>query len=422
MHRTIRALGAAAALLAPMTGAAADAGATRTGGATGAEAPVRTVDERTRFQIGSVTKTFTATLLAQMVLDHEVSLDDPIQDDLPAGVTAPSYRGTPITLGSIAEQRSGLPRLPPNLVPRDASNPYLGYTAADLYDALRHQTLTRAPGSQYEYSNFGYLLLGQLLANRAHATYAKLVETRILQPLHMDDTVVPATPAGHAALVPGYASDGSPQPAWDFGELGGVGAVESDLHDMVIFANANLAAPAGPLGPAMALAQQPRAATDANSPLRIGLAWMTNPNTGITIHNGQTGGYHAVVTFDRTRRRAVVVLANVADEAVDLLALHLLVPNLVPAPAYPPAQSEASPYAGVYRFSPAFAITVFKRGGTLYAQATGQSALVLAPLSGRTFAVQGVDAQITFDADAHGVATGLTLHQNGLDQHANKAP
>jgi len=260
------------------------------------------------------------------------------------------------------------------------------------------------------------------LANRAHATYAKLVETRILRPLHMDDTVVPATPAGHAALVPGYASDGSPQPAWDFGELGGVGAVESDLHDMVIFANANLAAPAGPLGPAMALAQQPRAATDANSPLRIGLAWMTNPNTGITIHNGQTGGYHAVVTFDRTRRRAVVVLANVADEAVDLLALHLLVPNLVPAPAYPPAQSEASPYAGVYRFSPAFAITVFKRGGTLYAQATGQSALVLAPLSGRTFAVQGVDAQITFDADAHGVATGLTLHQNGLDQHANKAP
>jgi len=407
-----------AALIAGVIGA----DGTVVASAAGVAAPVQRVDERTRFQVGSLTKTFTATLLAEMVLAHEVSLDDPIQQYLPAGVTAPTFQGIPMTLGSIAEQRSGLPALPPNLAVRSMTDPYAGYTVAQLYDALQHVTPTRAPGAQYEYSNFGFMLLGQLLATAAHSTYAQLVDTRILRPLHMDDTIVPTNAGAHAGLVPGFSDDGGSQPPWNFGDLGGAGAIESDLHDMLLYARANLVAPAGPLGPALALAQEPRAATEPDSPLRIGLAWQTNPHTGITIHNGQTGGYHAVITFDRGRRRAVVVLANVADMAIDVLALHLLVPDLVPKPAYAPTTSEPSPYAGVYRLSPSFAITIFKRGGTLYAQATGQGELALTLTSGRTFAVQGVDAQITFDVDANGVATGLTLHQNGLDQHATKAP
>jgi serine-type D-Ala-D-Ala carboxypeptidase/endopeptidase len=334
---------AAAHLHAALIAGVIDGERTQIEQAAGTQAPVARVDERTHFQIGSVTKVFTATLLAEMVLAHEVSLDDPIQKYLPNGIAAPSYHGTRITLGSLAEQRSGLPRLPPNLVVRNATNPYAGYTSADLYDGVRHTVLTRAPGAQYEYSNFGYMLLGQLLANRAHTTYAALVRTRIFKPLHMDDSVVTGTPANRANLIPGFATDGTRQPRWDFGDLGGLGAIESDLHDMLIFAQANLAAPAGPLGAAIALAQRPREATDPASPLRIGLGWMTNPATGIAVHNGETGGYHAVILFSHARHRAVVVLANVADMSIDTLALHLLVPALVPAPSYPPADGEPSP-------------------------------------------------------------------------------
>lgn len=72
--------------------------------------------------------------------------------------------------------------------------------------------------------------------------------------------------------------------------------------------------------------------------------------------------------------------------------------------------------------SSGFAITVFKRDGQLYAQGTGQGALSLTLVSGHTFAVQDVDAQITFDVGPSGDATGLTLHQNGIDQHAVKSP
>jgi serine-type D-Ala-D-Ala carboxypeptidase/endopeptidase len=379
-------------------------------------------DERSVFQIGSVTKTFTATLLAEEVQAGNVRLDDPIAEYLPPGIHAPVFDGRPITLLSLAEQNSGLPRLPPNLDSAGESNPYADYTTEQLYQALEQVRLTRAPGAEYEYSNFGVTLLGQLLANRMHATFASLIESKVLAPLGMNDTVVAGTPVSRTALVPGFATDGTPQPPWDFGSLGAAGSIESDLHDMLIYLRANMAAPGGVLGSAMADAQKPREPVGLNGILRIGLLWMTNTRSGITWHNGETGGYHAFIGFDRTGGYGVVVLANVADLDLDQLAVHILAPD-VPAPKPVAAEEKAAtPLGGVYRLSPAFAITVFARNGTLYAQGTGQPALELKPLGKNVYTVQGVDAEITFEVDSSGRAIALTLHQNGIDQRAAKSP
>lgn len=293
------------------------------------------IDERTRFQIGSISKTFTATILAQMVLAHEVSLDDPIARYLPAAVHAPSHGRKAVTLLSLAEQNSGFPRLPPNLDLSNMGNPYAAYTPEMLYDAVSHLKLARAPGAQYEYSNFGVTLLGQLLANAAQTTYPQLVATRVLAPLDMNDTVAQGTPASRKQLVQGYAADGSPQQPWDFGVLGGAGAIESDLHDMLLYLRANMDAPAGPLGKAMALAQQPR--VPGIPGMRIGLIWNTVPS-GITWHNGETGGYHTFIGFNRQTKQGVVILANVADPHIDTIGIHALVPTF-PVPPEVPAQS-----------------------------------------------------------------------------------
>jgi serine-type D-Ala-D-Ala carboxypeptidase/endopeptidase len=388
--------------------------------ANGTAAPVP--NERTIFQIGSITKTFTATLLAEMVGAGEVALDDPISKYLPAGVSAPLFHGTAITLRTLAQQTSGLPRLPPNFAPRDMANPYADYTVAKLYDGLSQTHLARAPGEQYEYSNFGVMLLGQLLANRAHSSYPDLVESRILRTLRMNDSTAAGTSVSRATLAPGYATDGTMQPPWDSGSLGGAGSIESDVHDMLIYLKANLAAPAGALGAAMASAQKPRVGIGLNGVLRIGLIWMTNTDSGITFHNGETGGYHAFIGFDRAADRGAVVLANIADMDIDQLAVHVLAPY-VPAPSPAAASAkEPSRYNGVYQLSPSFAITVYKSGGKLYAQGTGQQALELAPAGDHAFSVIGVDARITFDVDAKGNVTGLTLHQNGIDQRAKRAP
>lgn len=395
-----------------------DKGTVQTYLLSGTQAPK--VDERTRFQIGSVTKTFTATALAQMVLEHRVALNDSIAKYLPAGVHAPSYRRKAVTVLSLAEQNSGFPRLPPNLVLDNLRNPYAAYTPEMLYDAVSHLKLSRAPGAQYEYSNFGVTLLGQLLANAAHTPYAQLIAAQIFAPLGMNDSVVTGTPDSRKQLIQGYAPDGSPQVPWDFGTLGAAGSIESDLHDMILYLRANMNAPEGPLGNAMALAQQPRFAYAYNGVVQIGLIWDTNIATHISWHNGETGGYHAYIAFDRQAQQGVVVLANVADPQIDSIGLHALV-SAFPGPSETPAQSpEPSPYAGVYPFSPYFAITIFKKDGTLYEQATGQDALELTPTSDQTYAVQGVDAQITFKVDAKGNVAGLTLHQSGVDQFAPK--
>lgn len=336
------------------------------------------VDQYSEFQIGSVTKTFTAALLAQMVLAGEVSLHDPISTYLPKGITAPNFDGKQITLLSLAEQNSGLPRLPTNLHPVNAANPYADYTTAQLYDFVEHYHLTRAPGAQYEYSNLGVTLLGQLLANREHTSYAKLLTMRVLRPLGMTQTTVAGNAATRTRLVPGYAVDGTSQPPWDFGRLGAAGSSESDLHDILIYLRANMNAPAGSsLGPAMTLAQKPLTPIGLGGVREIGLIWMTNTASGITWHNGETGGYHAFIGFDRALQHGVVVLANVADMKVDQIAVHIL-DSSFPAPhPLATASTEPSPYSGRYPLTPSFAISVFQVHGRLYGQRTGQQALGL---------------------------------------------
>ena len=118
----------------------------------------------TVYEIGSVTKVFTSLLLADMVTRGKVSLDDPVAKYLPSSVTMPSRSGKQITLVDLATHTSGLPRVPSNLKPAHADNPYADYTVDDMYAFLSSYQLTRDPGAKYEYSNLGGGLLGPALA------------------------------------------------------------------------------------------------------------------------------------------------------------------------------------------------------------------------------------------------------------------
>ena len=152
------------------------------------------LDRDTIFEIGSVTKTFTALLLADMVGKGELSLDQPIDSLLPAGSTAPTRGGKHITLLDLATQSSGLPRLPDNLSPKNFHDPYAGYDDARLFEFLSTYRLTRDIGAQYEYSNYGVGLLGRLLALHAGTSYEDLLRQRVLVPLAMSETGIAFTP------------------------------------------------------------------------------------------------------------------------------------------------------------------------------------------------------------------------------------
>jgi serine-type D-Ala-D-Ala carboxypeptidase/endopeptidase len=156
-------------------------------------------DGDTVYEIGSVTKTFTATLLARAVLSGRVTLDTPVARLLP-DYTIPSRPGREITLGDLATHHAGLPPKPLNMVPRDQVNPFADYDTAKLKAFLARYQLPRDPGAAFEYSDVGFGLLGHALAHLEHTTYGVLTDERLLKPLGM--TQSPRSADHRATCVP----------------------------------------------------------------------------------------------------------------------------------------------------------------------------------------------------------------------------
>ncbi|HKS27173.1 MAG TPA: serine hydrolase [Pyrinomonadaceae bacterium] len=382
----------------------------------------------TVFEIGSITKVFTSTLLADMAARGEVNLNDPISKYLPKSVKVPARNGREITLLDLATHTSGLPRLPANLKPADPNNPYADYTVAQLYEFLSGYTLTRDIGEKYEYSNLGAGLLGYILSLRAGTDYETLVQTRILKPLGMDSTRVTLTPQMRALLATGYDQGGSPVSTWDFTTLAGAGALRSTVNDMLKFVAANMGLKETQLLPAMQKAHQLQRATGTPN-LSIGLGWhiWNNFGTEIVWHNGGTRGYHSFAGFDKKKGLGVVVLSNSAND-IDDIGLHLLESRYPLARYEPPKERKAiqldakilDAYVGQYELAPSFVITITRDGNRLYAQATGQPQIELFAQSETEFFITVVDAQISFVKDEKGQVTQLILHQNGQNVPGRK--
>ena len=280
----------------------------------------RPLDADTVFEIGSITKVFTATLLVDMADRKEVRLDEPVAALLPTGVRVPERNGRKITLIDLSTQTSGLPRLPDNLRPRNPANPYADYAAEQLYDFLKRYELTRDIGAQYEYSNLGVGLLGHALALRAGKSYEALVQERILGPLGMTHTAITLTPWMTEHLAKGHNNLGQLVPNWDVATLAGAGGLRSTMTDMLKFARANLTPAAGRLQRLMQTTHTARSPAGVPG-MSIGLNWHIRAvadGHSVVWHNGGTGGYRTWIGFDPKRRIAAVVLTNSTQGQDDL--------------------------------------------------------------------------------------------------------
>ncbi|HEY6177770.1 MAG TPA: serine hydrolase [Kofleriaceae bacterium] len=385
-------------------------------------------DGNTVFEIGSVTKVFTSLLLAEAVVDKQVTLDTPVASLLPAKAKLPAGK-RPITLLDLATHTSGLPRLPDNMHPADTANPYADYTTDQLYSFLAGMKLDREPGARYEYSNLGAGLLGHALALRGKTDWPTLVAAQITKPLAMTSTMVALTPDAKARFAQAYDADGEPVKPWDLPALAGAGALRSTANDLMLLLRAELAAAREPrtrLAQAMALTQKPQHDLSDAAKGKIGLAWHIEPD-GTLWHNGGTGGFHSFVAVDPKRQLAVVVLANgsasqiddLGNAAVNAAAGEPVPPSFkLPPPDMPVDEKTLESYVGKYPLAPTFVVEISHSGGKLFAQPTGQPRIRLHATSTRDFAIHIVPASVTFEVDAKGKVTGLVLHQGGQDQRA----
>ncbi|MEU2512024.1 serine hydrolase domain-containing protein [Streptomyces syringium] len=272
----------------------------------------------TRFEIGSLTKTFTALLLAEMVARGEVAYDDPITRFLPRSA-GPRLRGSPITLVHLATHTSGLPRLPAGLLRGAArawfSNPYADYSAVALRRALAGTRPRAAPGTRVRYSNFGVGLLGELLAHAAHGPggdYARLLSDRVLAPLGLTHTSCDT----RQPQATGYWH-GRPCPAWRMPAMPGAGAARSSAHDLLLVLDALIDPATTPPGTprtlrtALADVTEPRIALP-RSGRRIALIWNIRPQLGHDLyhHSGATRGFTTFAGFSPRTHCALTALSN----------------------------------------------------------------------------------------------------------------
>ena len=280
------------------------------------------IDENTIFEIGSISKVLTCVILADMVINDEINLDDPVEKFLPENVKVPSKNGKKITLLNLATHTSGLPRMH-SLLPDPKPDKKYEYTKDGMYDFLSEYELTREIGSQYEYSNTGGSLLAHALSLQEGKSYEQTLKERILDRLEMDSTCVNCCDELQDRFAKphhlGKAVDELNLPD----EMAGAGGIKSSGKDMLTFLSYAIGLKDSNLHGSFQMTQA--ANHKITKIVSVGLGWhiVNNGKRNIVWHNGATDGFASFVGFDSDSKKGVVVLTN-SQEIVDKIGFEIL--------------------------------------------------------------------------------------------------
>lgn len=287
-------------------------------------------DRATVFQIASVSKVFTATLLQILcdegVVNMDATLDELLGRSMPLSPTVQK-----VTLRQLATHTSGFPRIPQSLDEKATEaakgddlllDPYSHLGPQYIFNYLASAEDKRDAG-RFEYSNYGMGLLGHVLEQVTGKDYETLVKEKILAPLGMEGTGVTLFPSMQMHLAQGHTAKGSPTPIWRFAALAGAGALNSNVQDMLKFIQANVD-DGKLLSRPFEKMKQPQFGGDT------GIGWMQPTfidkflgNEQVVWHNGMVGGYASYLSIDAKTKTGVVILANKALP-LDMMGMMLM--------------------------------------------------------------------------------------------------
>lgn len=282
----------------------------------------------TVFQIASVSKLFTASLL-QILCDEGILKMDATLAELIGGSMALSPAAQRVTLKQLATHTSGFPSIPKPLEIKATDlagkenlmqNPYSHLGPKYLFDYLETTDGKREPG-RFEYSNFGMGLLGHVLEFVTKKSLESLAAEKLLAPLDMRNTAIALTPEMKKHLAQGYTASRQPSPIWTFSALAGAGAFNSNAEDMMRFVRANIE-DGSSMSRTLKKMHTPQFDGDT------GIGWMSPTfldgffgNKTVIWHNGMVGGYASYVSIDTKAKTGIVILSN---KAVDVMMLGMM--------------------------------------------------------------------------------------------------
>lgn len=271
------------------------------------------------FEIGSLTKVFTSTVLAKLVTEKKILLQEDINSFYPFKFN----NGIKINFISLANHTSGLPRLPDNFDLTNLINPYKDYGKDKLNEYLKSELkLENEPLKKYSYSNLGAGILGYTLGLSQKTSFQNLLQKYIFDKYSMKNSFTTSKNLNDS-LIEGMNENGEPSSNWNFDVLFGGGGILSTTEDLAKFAYAQL----NEKNRELELTRRPTFVI--NEKMKIGLGWhiLDFENGNIVYwHNGGTGGYSSSMSVDIKQKKSVIILTNVAgiNDEIDALNFELM--------------------------------------------------------------------------------------------------
>ncbi len=267
------------------------------------------VDSATLFEVGSVTKTFTGLLLAQQMVNHRIRQNAYMDAYLPAQVKLHPDLRRRVKITDLASHQSGLPNLSNDeyinaLFKQNPVQPFSLTTPAYIYQILNKTTALNGYGT-YQYNNYAYALLGLILQQSAHTTYAQLLQRQLLTPLKLTHTRLSAYSSRNVAGR--FDSKGQPQPVIVANAIAPAGGLRSNAMDMLKYVQYQLNPPVM-ARKAVALTHQRFHSDDKHV---IGLGWDIFPD--YLEKSGDTFGNSSLLRFSTRKKLGVVVLSDHQD-------------------------------------------------------------------------------------------------------------
>lgn len=371
-------------------------------------------DADTYFEIGSITKTFTTTLLAIEIGRGRVKLDTKVSE-LWSDLVGTDV-GT-MTLLELATHHSGLPGMPDNFAPSDLLNPYKDYSEKKLFDFLKRFKRTGVAPYPFEYSNLGMGLLGYLLSEKIHGkSFKDYVTQELLRPLGMNATRISVADIAPEKKAQGYNEFLENMPFWDLNVLEPAGVIKSTASDMLKYLKFQMSSEDSLLVKAKDMTHLNHGTLDGD--FFMGLGWQVGKiqDHEVVTHSGATGGYRANLMVDKKNQLGVIVLSNTAVSPSCIISGIFDVPCEFPRWEHF-SKEFLETFSGYYFCEELqWGTKIFLKNDILSLRGDGQSVLRLWSKSKMNHVIPDVGADLVFHQDPKGSIDGFVLNQNGKNR------
>ena len=304
----------------------------------------------TLYEIGSMTKTFTAILAVQLQNEGLLSLDDPITKFLPEFVGS-DFDKNEITLYHLITHTSGLVEVPLRDYPKNIIKllfrttkgrvfpPRYSYDTSDFLQEVSQLKLKNNPGAKFRYSNSGVGLVGKILERVTNSTYEELIKGKILNILSMNNTTITISDTYKEKLATGYLYTGKEADPINIPAVMSAGSICSSVSDLIKFLKVNLGLEQSTLSSALEYCKSTRIDPSFSffqkftskllfgvQSTEIGLGWIVSnlKNIQIIQHSGGTEGFSTTMMMNLQEKKGVVVLSNAAFKDNSKLSIKLL--------------------------------------------------------------------------------------------------